>query len=333
MPAMTTLVDGTVPVAADFNGNFTALNAAIGSSTSISAWSIGEIPYASATDTLSRLTPGSEGKILTMASGIPSWAAPTGASDQLSGLALSNSGGDPTNDIDVAVGLAASDDATYANRQFMSLTSAITKQLDANWAVGTAAGGLDTGSIANDTYHVFLIKRTDTGVVDVLFSISPTAPTMPASYTLKRRIGSIVRTGAAIKPFTQHADVFMWTDPVLDTDATNPGSSAVTRTATIPTDIALEAISNVFLSGTGASRDGVYISPLTSTDSAASLTAAPLSSNSNGASSTFDADTVSSVVMKVFTNTSAQYRSRMIVGTASILRIATLGWVDVRGKG
>jgi hypothetical protein len=74
MPSLVTLVDGTVPVAADFNGNYSALNAAIGSSTAISAWAIGEIPYASAVNTLSRLTPGSTGQVLTIAGGIPAWA-------------------------------------------------------------------------------------------------------------------------------------------------------------------------------------------------------------------------------------------------------------------
>jgi hypothetical protein len=58
--------------------------------------------------------------------------------------------------------------------------------------LGTAAGALDTGAIANSTwYHVWLIERVDTGVVDVLFSLSATAPTMPANYTRKRRIGSM----------------------------------------------------------------------------------------------------------------------------------------------
>ncbi len=73
MPSLITLIDGTIPVAADFNGNYTALNNAIGSSTAISTWGVGELPYASATDTLSRLSPGSTGKVLTMTSTVPNW--------------------------------------------------------------------------------------------------------------------------------------------------------------------------------------------------------------------------------------------------------------------
>ncbi len=58
---------------------------------------------------------------------------------------LSNNA-DATNDIDIAVGEAASDGATPF---LMTLASSITKRLDAAWSVGTGNGGLDTGSIAN----------------------------------------------------------------------------------------------------------------------------------------------------------------------------------------
>ena len=73
MPTLTTLVDGTVPVAADFNGNYQALNNVVGSLTSISAWATGEMPYASAANTWSRLSPGSNGQVLTMGASVPGW--------------------------------------------------------------------------------------------------------------------------------------------------------------------------------------------------------------------------------------------------------------------
>ena len=106
----------------------------------------------------------------------------------ITGLTLSNNATDATNDIDIAIGSAR--DST--NAADIVLASALVKRLDAAWAVGTNQGGLDTGSIANGTYHVWLIQRSDTGVEDVLFSTSATAPTMPANYDYKRRIGSIL---------------------------------------------------------------------------------------------------------------------------------------------
>ena len=48
--------------------------------TGLTSYATGDIVYASATDTLSKLTAGTDGNVLTLASGVPSWAAPTGAS-------------------------------------------------------------------------------------------------------------------------------------------------------------------------------------------------------------------------------------------------------------
>jgi hypothetical protein len=75
MPTMTTLVDGTIPVANDFNGNYSALNNAIGTGTTIAAWATGDIPYASGTNTLSRLAVGNTGQVLTVVAGLPAWSA------------------------------------------------------------------------------------------------------------------------------------------------------------------------------------------------------------------------------------------------------------------
>ena len=103
----------------------------------------------------------------------------------LSGLTLSTVGS--SINFGVAAGVATSDDTTTS----MKLATSLSKSTAA-WAVGSGVGALDTGTIANSTwYHVFLIERTDTGVVDVLVSLSATTPTLPASYTKQRRIGSM----------------------------------------------------------------------------------------------------------------------------------------------
>lgn len=110
------------------------------------------------------------------------------------GLGLSTSGVDPANDVDIASGAAASDVPPF---NLMQLGSALTKRLDASWSVGNNQGGLDTGAVsAAATYYIWLIQRSDTLVVDVLFSLSSTVPTMPANYDRKRLIGSLVRTGS-----------------------------------------------------------------------------------------------------------------------------------------
>src|SRR6185312_14564198 len=103
----------------------------------------------------------------------------------LYGLTLSTGGGSAT------FGIAAGEAADSTAVDLLSLGSAYTKTTAA-WSLGSGGGALDTGSIAaNNFYHVFLIKRPDTGVVDVLVSLSATAPTLPANYTLFRRIGAM----------------------------------------------------------------------------------------------------------------------------------------------
>lgn len=125
------------------------------------------------------------------------------------GLTLANNSGDAANDIDVAPGLARAE----SNDDALLLTQTLVKRLDAAWAVGTNAGGLDTGAeTASTLYAVWLIKRPDTGVVDALFSTSFTAPTMPTNYTRKRLIGAVYNdASSSILSFVQQGDYFRYT--------------------------------------------------------------------------------------------------------------------------
>lgn len=240
------------------------------------------------------------------------------------GLSISNNVVDVANDIDIAVGECASTEATPV---LMQLSSPITKQLDNPWAVGSGNGGLDTGSIANTTYHVWIIQRSDTGVVDVLFSASATSPTMPANYDRKRRIGSIIRSSGTIIPFYQDVDDFSLVTPVIDYNSSSSGTSAVLIALTVPSGIRVRANINIVLQTMGASADSVYISDTRSADQPPNTSSSPLAqiiaeSNSRSATS-----------LRVFSNTSRQIRSRQGTGGATeFLRIATLGWSDNRGR-
>lgn len=236
------------------------------------------------------------------------------------GLTLSNNGTDATNDIDIAAGEAASDDVTPVA---LTLASSITKRLDAAWAVGSGNGGLDTGSASNTTYHMWLIRRSDTGVVDVLFSTSASSPTMPANYDQKRRIGSIMRVSSAIVAFTQLGDEFLRKTGVLDVNLTTTGTSAVTRTLSVPTGVQVWA---KIAAQVGGSGNVLFLSALDENDQAASATGA----------FTVKANSVSGEIaapVLIRTNTSAQIRSRMAQGSGGDpLRIFTQGWIDRRGQ-
>lgn len=240
----------------------------------------------------------------------------------LYGLTLSNNGTDTTNDIDIATGIAI--DAT--NAKFIKLASGLTKRLDSGWAVGTNQGGLDTGSIANTTYHVWLIMRSDTGVVDVLFSASASSPTMPSNYDYKRRIGSIVRSGGAILAFIQYGDNFLWSIPLVDFNGT-PGTSATTLALTLPTGVAVTAQLSLQLGTTGANIDSkVLVTALTQadTDPASIYQVAVRTAGDNRGYG-------SAATALVPTDTSAQVRYRRS-GDATTLSLQTFGWFDTRGR-
>ena len=153
---------------------------------------------------------------------------------------------------------------------------------------------------------------------------------MPTNYTKKRRVGSITRAGGTILQFTQVGDEFLLTTPVLDINATNPGTSAVTRTlASIPTGFQVTAILNAWVVQVGTAGL-VYLSALDQTDSAASGTAAP--------GITFNAANIGTATwgmggFRIRTNTSSQIRSRITGSDANtVMNIVSLGWLDSRGR-
>lgn len=113
-------------------------------------------------------------------------------------LTMTTNVADATNDVDVGAGSTVDSTGVIS----ILLASSITKRIDATWAVGTNQGGLDTGVVGNNRYFIFLIRRPDTGVVDVLFSLSSTAPTLPANYTQFALIGNLTRSaGVNSRPY------------------------------------------------------------------------------------------------------------------------------------
>lgn len=248
---------------------------------------------------------------------------------QIYGLTLSNNGTDPTNDIDIAAGSAVDNNGVVS----MLLASALTKRLDAAWAVGTNQGGLDTGAIANTTYHMYLMRRPDTGVVDVCFSASAVAPTtggaIPAAYTQFRRIGSIMRESGAIVGFIQLGDKFLRTSMSTYTSATNPGTAPFTVTVGVPTGFNFEAIVQIGSIGNGSGADArgaAYISGAPSVGSQYNFGASNISTP--GGNPQYWNELRLNVV------TTAQFTMRLAAsGAASQVLVNTVGWIDTRGRG
>ncbi|HTV71186.1 MAG TPA: collagen-like protein [Rhizobiaceae bacterium] len=245
---------------------------------------------------------------------------------QIFGLTLSNNTTDATNDIDIAAGEAAS---TESDPVLMVLASTLTKRLDTAWAVGSGNGGRDTGSIANGTWHVWLIQRSDTGVVDALFSLSATSPTMPTNYDRKRRVGSVIRMSSALVAFKQLGDDFRLSVPAQDANAVvNPGTSAVLLALSVPGGIQVEAGITFTYADTSAVGGTAIL--VTSPDQA---NTAPDFAARYGQVLGSQAQAGATQELRVRTDTSQQMRYRLSQSTADhFIYVVTHGWTDTRGR-
>lgn len=244
-----------------------------------------------------------------------------GDRQQIWGLTYANNGSDATNDIDIAAGGCM--DATGA---YWIAISAITKRLDASWAVGTNQGGLDTGSIGNSDYYIWAIARSDTGVTDVLFSLSSTAPTMPTNYDFKRLIGWFKRVSATIVPFTTHELAgggleFKWTTPTLDFDLSNTlTTSRRTDALKVPLNFSVDAQARFVLSDNTSAFAAVVCCP-DEADVAPSLTAAPLANFVIITAADVDAKE-----LRVRTSAAGLIAARANLATVDVYRGSTLGF-------
>lgn len=240
------------------------------------------------------------------------------AASILSGLTLSTSGSSAN--FTCAAGIAGS-----TTGPLMALGSPITKSTS-SWTVGTSNGGLDTGSIANDTwYHVWLIKRPDTGVVDVLVSLSAISPTMPPNYTLKRRIGALKTNGSAQWiNFSQVGDEFLWLVPGADLSTSSLGTSELLTTlSSVPSGIKVIALLRGDMNHASANTFVLVNSP--------DVTNAAPSAGNYTAIQQVGAQAVALGELRIRTNTSGQIRSRSSASTTT-LEILTYGWIDPRGR-
>ncbi len=236
---------------------------------------------------------------------------------QLFGLTLSNDSGTPASIIDTAAGEAADNTASPS---LMVLASPINKSIATNWAVGSGLGCLDTGSVSNTTYHVFIIERVDTGVVDELCSTSASSPTMPANYTLFRRIGSIIRVAGSIALFVQDGNQFTWNNTSsLTADYSGGNRSKAALAVNVPSGIRVRAYFQITgFSTAGNSGPTLYDGVNTN------ISVLFGSGNASGTTIAYDSP------ISQFTNTSAQIQAACIGG--SNCTIKTIGWIDTRGQ-
>lgn len=245
------------------------------------------------------------------------------------GFGTGNNAGDPTNDIDIQPGAVVDSTGTYVIR----LTSAVTRRLDGT-SFTTGNGGVmrDTGAIANGTWHLFAILNPTTGDVQVLASLSISAPTLPSGYTVFGRIESIIRSGGVIRGYLRDGDKVMQKVPVNDLDITAPGTSAVALNVSTPANLSVDAILAVYYGDSAsAASSSILLTDLRQPDTAPSTTIYTL--RQGVAVGTDPAFTSAVVQVRTSAAANAQIRYRAEHSDAGVtLRITTLGWIDARGR-
>lgn len=243
----------------------------------------------------------------------------------IQGFTYANNAGDATNDLDIAAGVAMDATGVYALRG-----SALTKQSDANWAVGNNAGGLDTGAVGNNDYYIWVIGRSDTGVVDYLYSLSATAPTMPANYDFKRLIGWFKRTGGTIVAMTTYETEgggleLQWTAPTLDVDlAATLTTTRRTDAVKVPQAFSVVALLNVVLQdAASAFRAWVYCPD--QADAAPASTGQLFNSGFSSAGATG-----SGLQLRVRTSSTGTIAARADLATVDLYRVSTQSFLWAR---
>lgn len=224
----------------------------------------------------------------------------------------------------------------HLNVAWMRRSSNMIKDITQPWAAGTSAGGYPNSGpalTANTWYHIFGIRAPSNGNVDFGFDSDVDATNLladsnvsAAGYTQRRRIMSVLTDGSSnIVPYTQIGPYVLWSDPVLDVDVTNQGTTGVLRKLSVPKGVRCIALMRCLVFFSSGTR---YIN-VTSPDTAEQTP----SNNATGLALTVNPGGSGNNVVPhtAMTNTSQEVRS-IASGGSTTLKIATYGWIDLRGQ-
>jgi len=242
----------------------------------------------------------------------------------LAGLQMSNDL-DAEHDIRLGPGECTDADQTTG----LVLRENLVKRIDAAWQPGSDAGGLFAGNVAADAcYHVFLIKKDADGSMDGGFDASSAAANRPSGYSAWRRLGSILTDGGAnILGFIQDGDYFFLKDPPMDVNVSNLGTTSTAYALTVPSGLCVRVIIN-YLSWRASSNLRVYIREAGVNDEEVVNNDGPLLTFGH---SGMTSDAQNAGRIEVRTNAYGQILARSAFDD-TYLRIATLGWIDRRGR-
>lgn len=225
----------------------------------------------------------------------------------------------------IAPGSAANSTAAA----LMIVSSVYTKTTGA-WSVGSSGGSLDTGAFTagNVWYHLYLMRRPDTGVTDYALSLSAAAPTfgvnIPAAYTQYRRIGSLKSDATAIfTDINAFEGVFIWGSPAVSLAGGIIGTAPALVGQAVPTGIIVKVRGTISAFSPTTSTVVFVNCPQQSAVAVSGIFATIIGQAAGFTGASY---------FEEITNFSAQVRVVSSVANTQV-SMSTIGWLDHRGAG
>lgn len=118
----------------------------------------------------------------------------SGSSLLPSPITIANNSSDPNNDIDFSAGAFQ-----FSDGSGQAVATAMTKRFDAIWAAGTGNGGLDTGSLSNNTtYYLYAIFNPTSFATDFIATATKGSPLLPSGFTKISYLAAFRTNGSAV---------------------------------------------------------------------------------------------------------------------------------------
>lgn len=250
------------------------------------------------------------------------------------GLNMTNAA-DADHDITIATGEAS--DGTRA--VVMKLTSALTKQFDATFAEGDAAGGMASGESipTSGTLNIWLIAKADVTTVDVFgnnHATSGLSPSLPSGFIYKRYIGAWrTDSSANIRAGTWRGDTFTYNSDTADVStALTPTQAAVTLSVP-PLAIAHFRASIYFTGDTVTDHATTILYSDNAGDVTPDVTAGRASLSGCLSDTSVTQFASGHFSLRASSSSTIKHDSVLDSGVAGTLTICTYGYTDTRRSG